>query len=527
MTPFHCEGGFHIKKTTPTLSLLICLLVTSMSCVSLPASATVNSPQTLSRGTLYVGGSGPNNYTSIQDAVNNASTGGTVYVYSGTYYENVLITTSITLTGESASTTIIDADNSGNVVKVSGTNAVVSQFTLTKGGIGAYLVSAQSASITDTIITDNWEGIGLKSCTSCSILGNTIVGNGFEGINPVQTTDTTISQNIIKNNLQGISMTETTASVITHNTFRGNSRGVEIRESSTGNSIYHNNFYASDQDNGYDACTNTWDNGYPSGGNYWDDYTGHDNNHDGIGDTPYSVAGGSNKDHYPFMDPVSSPPAKPSVPDPQDGATAVPVSLTLSVYVFDPDDDAMQVSFYNADTQQLIGTATNVPSASRAQVSWNGLSPNTLYHWYTNASDGNHSNQSDTWRFTTGGPNQPPTKPTISGQTRGKPGTEYSYIIVATDPEGSTLSYLVDWGDGSQSNWTDPLASGQELHLNHTWATKATFTVQAKARDSQGAESDWGSLKVKIPYPSTPPLRHLWLWLLQQLQKILSLIPHR
>jgi len=45
--------------------------------------------------TLYVGGSGGGNYTSIQKAVEAASTGDTVYVYAGTYKENVYINKTI------------------------------------------------------------------------------------------------------------------------------------------------------------------------------------------------------------------------------------------------------------------------------------------------------------------------------------------------------------------------------------------------------------------------------------------------
>ena len=46
-----------------------------------------------SRGNwLYVGGSGPGNYTRIQDAIDNASDGDTVFVYSGSI-KNIYILT--------------------------------------------------------------------------------------------------------------------------------------------------------------------------------------------------------------------------------------------------------------------------------------------------------------------------------------------------------------------------------------------------------------------------------------------------
>ena len=65
---------------------------------------------TLVRGeTLYVGGSGPENYSSITAALQNASDNDTIYVYSGIYSEDIVdINISVSLIGQSNITTIID-----------------------------------------------------------------------------------------------------------------------------------------------------------------------------------------------------------------------------------------------------------------------------------------------------------------------------------------------------------------------------------------------------------------------------------
>ena len=60
--------------------------------------------------TLYVGGTGPDNYTFIRDAVYDANPGDTVFVYSGTYYETkIIVDVQITIIGEDKNTTIVDS----------------------------------------------------------------------------------------------------------------------------------------------------------------------------------------------------------------------------------------------------------------------------------------------------------------------------------------------------------------------------------------------------------------------------------
>jgi len=95
--------------------------------------------------------------------------------------------------------------------------------------------------------------------------------------------------------------------------------------------------------------------------------------------------------------------------------------------------------------------------------------------------------------------NTAPVKPTITGPAKGKPGVNYEYTVTAIDPEDQQVSYFVDWGDGNSTGWLGPYNSGEQITVNHTWQTKQTFTVKAKAKDAIGAESEWASLAVKIP----------------------------
>jgi hypothetical protein len=109
------------------------------------------------------------------------------------------------------------------------------------------------------------------------------------------------------------------------------------------NTIYHNNFLENKIGNAYDEGRNKWDKG--GRGNYWDDYTGKDEDGDGIGDTPYKIPGGINKDRYPLMNPfVNFPPEKPLKPS-GPGIGKPGKSYKYSTSSIDPDGDEIYYKF--------------------------------------------------------------------------------------------------------------------------------------------------------------------------------------
>ena len=87
-----------------------------------------------------------------------------------------------------------------------------------------------------------------------------------------------------------------------------------------------------------------------------------------------------------------------------------------------------------------------------------------------------------------------PNQPTITGPTSGVVGGFYQFIVVTTDPENDTVSYYVDWGDGSHSGWTLPAASGTPMNVTHAWSAAGLFAVKVKARNTHGLESVWSAV---------------------------------
>jgi len=124
----------------------------------------------------------PDDYPNIQEAINHANEGDTIFVRNGTYYENVVVNKSISLIGENRSTTIIDGNGTGTVITISASNVMVSQFTiqnsaLTAHGVGIFF-SNHNMLINNTI-RDNYEGIYLYETSNNTLRNNNMTGNKY------------------------------------------------------------------------------------------------------------------------------------------------------------------------------------------------------------------------------------------------------------------------------------------------------------------------------------------------------------
>lgn len=196
-------------------------------------------------------------FARIQDGINAVDKGGTVYVYSGTYRENIVIKKSLVLSGENKLITVIDGGGIGSVVEIKGASVVISGFTIQHSGsnfldagiyaksdyeritdtrilnnnVGIYLLYGSYSwwnKIKDNTISDNqYAGIYLGTYSQgYTIQMNTITDNGYGCFIEYTSVTNQITGNIITNNhMDGIYLQDSSSyNIISENTVSGNKR---------------------------------------------------------------------------------------------------------------------------------------------------------------------------------------------------------------------------------------------------------------------------------------------------------------
>jgi len=130
--------------------------------------------------TLYVGGNGSGNYTKIQDAIDCAVDGDTVFVYddSSPYNEwNIRINKSINLMGENRYNTIIDGNKKGDdVISITSNWVNVSGFTIVNGSSGIQ-TGYYNLIISDNLFINCFYGITISGGDESYIISNSFSKN--------------------------------------------------------------------------------------------------------------------------------------------------------------------------------------------------------------------------------------------------------------------------------------------------------------------------------------------------------------
>ena len=274
----------------------------------------------------------PDDYPTITAAVEHATSGDTVQVRSGDYYENVVIDKGIAVIGEDRQNTFVVG--TGGVAR--GGQAV---FTLSADGItlsgftiqsinyssstdyaSGIFVDGDNCIITGNIIRDTYIGIFCSVQSGTTISQNTITTSRKDGIRFLGGDLNVFSENDIFGNAQSGLITGGYSNTVSRNNLTGNWRGMglgaqqsvvfgnqisdntesgifldgskntisanDISGNKWGmyftaqlasphdNSIYHNNFVNNINAvfMSADSKAQLWDDGYPSGGNYWSNY---------------------------------------------------------------------------------------------------------------------------------------------------------------------------------------------------------------------------------------------------------------
>ena len=223
------------------ISILLIQCVSGVFTVDISSSSEIAATDWMVEPDIIV----PDDYPTIQSAINNAHSGFCIGIRSGVHHESLIIEghglDGLTLIGENRTNAIITADEMMDVDTIIISNAdevTVSNLTITGSGqgrdqntkrynnFGVKCFNAANIQISSNIIKDNGNGITCDGESSIDIDGNEIINNKDDGIEG--NGKLIITNNNISNNGHGFPP-ETT-----------NGDGIEIMTSSQASEIINN-----------------------------------------------------------------------------------------------------------------------------------------------------------------------------------------------------------------------------------------------------------------------------------------------
>ena len=191
----------------------------------------------------------PSDYSTIQDAVDNAAEGDTVFVRKGYHFGSVFINKSLSLIGEGNETIIVGDDYrlNGTIIVIRHDHVNVSGLTIrsnkpTSSRRGIHLLHARYCNVSGNTITNCGCGIWLYGASQNSIIGNNLTDNTY-GIRIDLSDDNTFVGNIAADGLYGIRLNSSTNNTFRNNKISNNNNNFELVDS--GRPVFFNDVDAS------------------------------------------------------------------------------------------------------------------------------------------------------------------------------------------------------------------------------------------------------------------------------------------
>ena len=439
-------------------------------------------------------GWGVDHFTSIGAAVGAVKEGGGGFVFPGIYAENVVINREVTLSGMSSENTIVD----GNFT-VTGNDVKIYDFGIRNCWNDAGVnVLGSHAGIFGCDIYDNYYGVSIHA-VNATLQGCNIHDNSFTGVTASNMQHSEIKNCSIYGNNNGVMLSYSSYNFIEGNDISGNSvHGLRLQDFSNHNSISYNNFdgniyglYAKQSSandiwlnnflnntvHAYDSGVNNWDSG--GVGNYWGGYTVGDNNFDGIGDSPYSIPGGTNVDRYPLIRLAGLPVAY---------FTFIPsggIDTQTEIYFVDKSVD-LDGSIISWAWDFGDGNISNLQNAFHRY----GDDGTYVVNLTIEDNDGNTGTVSHEVHVA----NVPPV---VNFSWVPPDPTDMDTILFTDgsyDSDGMVVNWTWDFGDGT---------TGYGSIITHNYSGNDTYIVTLTARDDDG---DSSSLQKEVVVSNEPPV---------------------
>lgn len=184
--------------------------------------------------------------SSIQAAIDSASSGDTIEIQGGIYSERIVVDKSLIIRGNTTSGyPEVNAGGSGTAVKISGNNVVITGIRATNSGMASMdagiLVKGTNNRVIDCQVSGNRYGIALFFAEGCRLDNILAEASSEAGILLDNSTNNNIIGSRLENNIRGIRLVSSES-----NTIRGNSisntalEAISVERSSNRNLIEDN-----------------------------------------------------------------------------------------------------------------------------------------------------------------------------------------------------------------------------------------------------------------------------------------------